>query len=104
MIYKHRIIFKRTVKQERYNPETGRTEPAVIRETMVPCEINPVTADLKVRLFGKMTVRAFKVILQRVYKGPFDSVTIDGKPYEVLSETNYETGGGFTALYVREIV
>lgn len=102
MRYTERIIFRTVIDEGGYNPSTGRTDPPTYSDEMLPCEISPVSGERKMHLFGVITIRAFKVRLQRPFKKHFEDVVIGGRPYEVLTKIDHDTGGGFTGLYVKE--
>lgn len=104
MRYDDRITFQKLVKESKYNPVTGRTDPPTYMDETLPCEISPVSSERKMHLFGVITIKAFKVRLQRSYDKFFENVQINGEEYEVLTKVDRETGGGFTGMYVKKKV
>ena len=76
-------IYFQTVKEGKYDPETGNYAEDTVTEDKVFASVTDSRAETLNLVYGEIKQGCFTVRLQNIYRKPFDRIRIGEKFYRV---------------------
>lgn len=76
-------IYFQTVKEGKYDPETGNYAEDTVTEDKVFASVTDSSTDTLNLIYGEIKQGCFTVRLQNIYRKPFDRIKIGEKLYRV---------------------
>lgn len=76
-------IYFQTVKEGKYDPETGNYAEDTVTEDKVFASVTDSRAETLNLVYGEIKQGCFTVRLQNIYRKPFDRIRIGEKLYRV---------------------